>query len=124
MAHFVIPGDPVGKPRMTRRDQWKQPQRPSVAKYRAYADWLRLHVGNVECSGRVSWIAYFEMPASWSKRKKQELQGEPHQQTPDRDNIDKAILDALFDRDEFVFSGELAKFWDDGRGARLELTIE
>lgn len=121
MKQFIIPGNPIPKPRMTRRDRWKQ--RPCVLRYRAYADRLREHVGQVACTGTVDWVAYFAMPKSWSKKKKAEHQGEPHQQRPDRDNIDKGILDALFGDDSHVWDGRMQKYWDDGNGPRLELWI-
>jgi Holliday junction resolvase RusA-like endonuclease len=117
---FVIRITPMGKPRMTRRDKWKK--RPTVVRYRAYADALR-----AACEGRplaplaVSWQAYFPLPASWSKAKKEASRGQPHRSKPDRDNIDKGILDALWDKDQCVALGSLSKFWDDGGGARIEL---
>lgn len=64
------------------------------------------------------------MPASWSKKRKAEMAGRPHRQKPDRDNIDKAILDSLFDKDEGIAFGTTAKYWDDGQGARIELVLE
>lgn len=71
----------------------------------------------------LSWRAYFEIPASWSKKRQAEMAGQPHQQKPDRDNIDKAIMDALFDDDAGVAFGTTAKYWDDGKGARIELEL-
>ena len=35
------------------------------------------------------------MPASWSKRRRSEMDGQPHTQKPDIDNLAKAIMDAL-----------------------------
>ncbi len=122
MNKFIIPGNPVPKPRQSQRDKWKP--RPCVLRYRAYADKLREHVGIVECTGIVNWVAYFGMAKSWSKKKKLEHIGEPHQQKPDRDNIDKGILDALFPDDSHVWSGSMQKYWDDGNGPRLELWIK
>ena len=118
---ITIPITAIGKPRMTQRDRWKQ--RPCVVRYREYCDQLREAVGRVECTGVVNWTAYFPLPKSWSKRKKAELTGQPHQQKPDRDNIDKGILDALFAEDSGIHRGELIKLWDDGQGPRIELEI-
>ncbi len=69
-------------------------------------------------------MAYFAIPKSCSKKEKAEYKGEPHQQRPDRDNIDKGILDALFGDDSIVWDGRMRKFWDDGNGPRLELWIK
>lgn len=114
--------EPMGKPRMTRLDKWRQ--RDCVMRYRAFADELRAQVGPVDQGAfRVDWVAYFTMPASWSMKKKTLMCGTFHRKKPDRDNIDKAILDALFKNDSGIASGQLLKFWDDGGGARIELEI-
>lgn len=52
------------------------------------------------------------MPASWKAKKKQELDGKPHQQTPDLDNMVKAFKDAICDRDEYVHTyNNVRKIW-------------
>lgn len=115
---------PVGKPRMTRRDKWAR--RPAVLRYRAFADALRSCLkGAVPKQARsVSWIAYFPMPASWSAKKRAQHAAAPHTAKPDRDNVDKAILDALFDDDAHVSDGVIKKRWDDGGGPRIEICFE
>ena len=127
----TFPVVPVGKPRMTQRDRWKK--RAPVLRYHAFKDELRLMVSRLPhlratlASGevlRVSWTAYFPMPASWSKRKKAAMAGALHRSKPDRDNVDKAILDALFEEDSGIAAGHLEKRWDDGRGPRLEIVFE
>ncbi len=129
-ASITIPVEPMGAPRMTQRDRWAL--RPAVVKYHAFKDVVRLHANqNPEFmemleSGTVidlSWRAFISMPASWSKKKKLLNSGAAHRQKPDRDNIDKAILDTLFKDDCGVAHGTLSKRWDDGLGARLEITI-
>lgn len=124
---FAVPGNPVGKPRMTRRDKWKQ--RPCVLRYRAWADAARQAAGltgKVTLRGplRLSFTAYFEMPASWSKRRRLEHLGQPHLQKADSDNVLKAIMDALFEHDQFVYAGAFEKYWEDERGPRVEILIE
>ena len=120
---------------MTRADKWRR--RPCVLAYRAWADKARYAlraaaVGLAEplvegglAAGLydVSWIAYIAMPESWSKKKKALLLGKLHFGKPDRDNIDKAVLDALFPDDRGVCSGAIFKRWDDGAGPRIELVI-
>ena len=116
----TLPVIPMGKPRMTRRDKWAK--RPCVLRYRAFCDEVRSHAKDFpEDCYRVDWVAYLPIPKSWSKAKKEEMQGEFHQAKPDRDNIDKAILDALLKEDCMVASGTLEKRWDDGNGPRLEI---
>lgn len=113
----------MGKPRMTQQDKWIK--RPCVLEYWDYKAAIRLVVGSLPADTHtVSWVAYFSMPKSWSKKKKARLAGERHQTRPDRDNVDKGILDALFDNDSRVSDGSLSKRWDDGDGARIELSWE
>lgn len=113
--------EPMGKPRQTQRDKWAK--RPNVVRYRAYADILRAGYAGSLSPVSVSWTAYFSMPDSWSKAKKAAHLGQLHRAKPDRDNVDKGILDALFARDECIALGTLCKRWDDGRGARIELVV-
>lgn len=124
----IFPVIPMGKPRMTQRDRWKK--RPAVLRYHAFKDQLRAclvnfpHLRALLESGTVhhlSWTAYFPLPDSWSKKKKAALAGSLHRAKPDRDNIDKAILDALFTDDSGIAAGQIEKRWDDGRGARIEM---
>ena len=119
-----IPFPPMGKPRMTRADKWKC--RSEVVRYRQWADAMRAFTnGKIPNNpDSVSWNAYMPIPESWSQRKKTAMAGKPHRQKPDRDNIDKAICDALWKRDEGIWTGFQAKFWDDGNKPRLVLTME
>lgn len=119
---FTIPGPPLGKPRMTQRDVWKK--RPAVLRYRCWADLARLCAGpmpNPADVARLDWIAYFEPPKSWSKTKLAAAMGQIHRAKPDRDNIDKAVLDALFEEDSGIGVGTIAKYWE--TEARLEIVI-
>jgi Holliday junction resolvase RusA-like endonuclease len=120
---FEIPGPPVGAPRMTQKDRWVK--RPRVERYRTWKDVARLYAGRlpaVENILSVSWVAYFEPPKSWSKKESEAALGQLHRSKPDRDNIDKALLDALFHEDQGVAKGSLEKRW--GSPARMEVVIE
>lgn len=117
---FVIP---MGAPRMTQRDRWKK--RPVVVRYHAFKDQLRLSCkGHPADPQEVSWIAYLPFPKSYSVKRRRDLAGCPHRLKPDRDNIDKAILDALFPNDARIAEGWIKKFWDDGNGPRIEITMK
>lgn len=113
----------LGKPRMTQRDKWQK--RKPVVKYREFADALRASVPPDMLVGveGLSWTAWLPMPESWTARKKCGLAGKPHDQKPDRDNIDKALLDSLLPEDKKVSYGTVDKRWDDGKGPRIELTF-
>lgn len=100
---------PVPKPRMTRSDKWKK--RPSVMKYRAFADEVRYQIKDIPVPYHVIFV--LPMPKSWSRKKRLEMAGEPHQQKPDKDNLEKGFLDALFDDDSHVWDGRVSKIWGD-----------
>ena len=120
---LVIPGAAPGKPRMTQQDKWKK--RPRVVRYREWCDRVRAAVGDslpaVEDVAEVNWTAHYEPPRSWSKKRRVAAMGQRHRTKPDRDNIDKAILDCLFAKDERIADGTLRKRWD--WKARLEVEI-
>lgn len=116
---IVLNITPIPKPRMTQRDRWAK--RPVVLRYHGYADELRRLWGG-EPVPDVFWITfYMPMPSSWSQKKKQQMDGEPHQQRPDVDNLLKAFLDALCDDDSFVWDVRSRKLWSSQ--PRIEVTI-
>lgn len=102
---------------MTQRDKWKK--RPCVEAYHAFRDAIRRDFpGEVPPTEQVielSWIAYFATNDA-------ELIGRFHREKPDRDNIDKAILDALFEHDEGIPYGMIQKVW--GKEDKLIVTIK
>lgn len=107
--------DPIGKPRQTQSDKWKQ--RPCVMAYRAFADDLRAacvkHEFTLPMEGlRVDFRV--AMPRSWSKKKRATMNGQPHQQKPDLDNMTKAVMDALLGEDCRLWSlDRQEKRWSD-----------
>lgn len=113
----AIPGEPVSKPRQTQRDKWQK--RPNVMKYRAWADEVRLRMGQMPGDvGRLDVVFYFTIPT-----RRKGLAGTPHRQRPDIDNCIKAVMDALFHQDSAIHQVSARKFWDDGLGPRTEITL-
>jgi len=98
---------PVPKPRMTQRDKWKG--RSVVLRYNAYKDELRLK--QVKLPEFYHIIFVLPMPRTWSKKRKQLMAGTPHKQKPDKDNLEKGLLDALFIEDCGVWTGCVTKLW-------------
>jgi Holliday junction resolvase RusA-like endonuclease len=119
MKHYAV--TPMAKPRMTRADKWKQ--RDCVLRYRAYKDELRLRRVEVPEGGVIVTFA-IPMPASWSKKKRAEMDGQPHQQRPDVDNLHKGLLDAVFDEDCRVWSHWIRKVWGEDGGITIEAAGE
>jgi len=57
-----------------------------------------------------------EMPKSWSKKKKKEMEWQPHRQTPDIDNLFKAFTDTVFYKqdnynDKEIYTIKAYKYW-------------
>ena len=98
---------PNTKPRMTQRDRWKK--RPCVLKYHAFKDEVRLK--GVELPDSYHVIFVVPMPKSWSKKKQAEMDRQPHRQTPDKDNLEKALLDAIYSDDSHMWDGRVTKIW-------------
>ncbi len=112
---------------MTQQDKWKQ--RPCVVRYRAWADTIRASMGKVKkvalsSPTAVSVKSYHSMPNSWGEQSIAEMAGRPHFCKPDGDNILKGITDALFSNDEMLYKQSIEKYWDDGLGPRVEISIE
>lgn len=125
---FAIPGKPFAK------------QRARVTKFGAYTPKATVSfertVGQyamqqfkVPITGpvRLTVSATFELPKSWSKKKKAEHMDRHHTQKPDLDNIIKAISDGL-NRIAFVDDGQVAEYgncrkvW--GLTAQTVVTVE
>lgn len=112
---------PMGKPRMTQRDKWAN--REVVGRYWLFKDEL---VRMVNEQGFIlpdlyTVTFYIPMPSSWSKKKKDKMRGQPHKQTPDTDNLVKALNDCLRDQDSAIWNIHAIKYWDDV--GRIEITI-
>lgn len=106
--HQLYPITPVPKPRMTRGDKFQK--RPRGCAYRAFCDEVRIRKVHVPEAG--SHITFtMPMPKSWSNKKRAEMDGKPHQQTPDVDNLQKALMDAVFDDDSHVYDMRVTKVW-------------
>lgn len=106
---MVIDIDPVAKPRMTRRDKWAK--RPIVMAYRNYGDGLRLKLAKYRLPESVSVDFYISMPKTWSEKRRVALSGQPHQQTPDIDNLVKGLFDHLAKNDSYIWEVKARKFW-------------
>ena len=96
---ITIPGVPVakGRPRFTRSGHTYTPATTEI-----YEKTVR-HCWETQCGtplpGGVpifaTIYAYFPIPKSYSKKKRQALEGAYHLKKPDADNLAKSVLDAL-----------------------------
>jgi Holliday junction resolvase RusA-like endonuclease len=119
MIEFFI--DPMGKPRMTQRDKWKQ--RPCVLRYRKFCDMTReaLQAFKFDLPNAFSIRFTIEMPASWSAKKRAAMLGAPHQSRPDLDNMIKAVCDAAKKEDSTVYRVHAEKIW--GKAGSIKIWV-
>jgi Holliday junction resolvase RusA-like endonuclease len=120
-----VPVIPVGKPRMTRQDKWMK--RPAVLRYRAFEDAIVAHTTKIRFCLPDSGCGItftLPMPQSWSMRKRIKMNGRPHQQKPDIDNLLKAVMDSLRGEDCTVWNVErLAKVWGETGSITFEVQV-
>lgn len=104
----LYPVDPVSAPRQVRSHAWNPTSH--VKRYRAYQ--TELLVRGLQIPTPVCHLIFvMPIPPSWSERKKAEHDGQPHQQKPDRDNLEKAVLDTAFGEDCHLWHGATSKIW-------------
>lgn len=123
-AVFIVPGTPVGKPRMTQRDKWKK--RPCVLAYRDYCDRIRAAtpaiLGEVDCYA-LDVIAHIAVKPSWKLKLKKAKIGKPHRDKPDTDNIVKSVADAMFENDSGIWDERGRKYWCAPEDERTQVTV-
>lgn len=108
----VFPIAPVPAPRQTRADAFRKGRqmRPEVARYRAFRDEVALR--QVSIPAVFHHIVFvLAVSKSWPEKQKRAQEGMPHQQRPDRDNLEKALLDAVLGQDCGVWDGRVTKVW-------------
>lgn len=125
--NFIVPGEPVAQPRhrvrrIGKRSMLYLPSKHPVHGYKAaiWAAFVAVAGKWKTIAGPVQLSVYcrFEMPKSWSKKKRSESQGILHGSKPDADNVLKAVEDALTDcgvwnDDAQVASAFISKRWSE-----------
>ena len=105
---------PCSKPRMTRADKWKK--RQCVRKFFAFRDAIKQSSVHNNALESFDIEFHIPMPKSWSKKKKELHNGNPHKQRPDLDNYIKAWCDSVFEEDSVVWRFKASKRWTDKEG--------
>lgn len=113
---MYYPITPVPAPRMTRADRWKK--RPCVLRYFAFKDEVRLRKVTLESGHEITF--HLPMPNSWSAKKKATMNGRPHKQKPDIDNLYKALSDSIYEDDSHISSISIKKRWAYEGGITIE----
>jgi len=125
---FTVPGKPFAKqrPRFSRKSGRAFTPKETVSFEQTVAAIAAQHFPQPITGPVRVWItAVFEMPASWSREKRDAHNGQPHTQRPDLDNIAKAITDGL-NRIAFADDSQIAllrvrKLW--GEQAYTQITV-
>lgn len=95
---FTVPGEPVPKarPRVTRQGAYT-PRKTLVYEARVAQAWYEQSGFKMpDDTALVATIhAYFPIPQSYRKGKRERLKGEYHKKRGDLDNVVKSVLDAL-----------------------------
>jgi Holliday junction resolvase RusA-like endonuclease len=121
-SYIIFDVVPMGAVRMTKSDTWKlnpnhadpnKRQRPAVTKYFAFKTLLQLQAKSVnfELGRCIDAVYLVPMPDSWSKKKKESMNGMPCETKPDTDNITKAIKDTLRKEDGDIWWEKAEKRW-------------
>ena len=119
---FTICGNPVPQPRMVKSDKWAK--RPCVVRYFDWCNYARTCYTELPSDAvGIHVNVFIQFPEYYSKKKRKSLANSFHRIKPDCDNILKAILDALFKRDQAISTAQINKYWDDGNGARLGIRV-
>jgi Holliday junction resolvase RusA-like endonuclease len=112
---FDIPIELMGKPRMVKSDSWKK--RECVQRYWALKDELNLKANLAKFKLPLTYhaVIVISMPQSWSKKRKEKMDGKPCMQKPDKDNLEKTLCDCLpivegLD-DKAVYDSRVTKIW-------------
>ena len=136
LIHFVVPGKPFGKqrPRVACRGKFSKAYTPKETI--AYENLVKLFYAQ-ESKGemfpedaelRVNIVAYYEIPKSASKVKREKMLTGRIRPTkrPDLDNVAKAIYDSLnkvaYHDDAAIVEAMISKFYSDS--PRVEVTIK
>lgn len=114
---------PMGAVRQTQRSQIEPSL--SLQRYWAFRDELRTKaaLAGYEPGEVIDIVFYLPMPASWSRRKRRQMDGTPHRQKPDTDNLLKAFADALLVDDCHIWDMRGRKFWAVDGAIQIEQTL-
>lgn len=102
--------DPMGAVRMNAKTMFlKNKSGDRARKYLTYKNKLK-ELGII-LTNTPEVIFEIKMPDSWSLKKKHAMNGEPHQQKPDIDNLIKGLFDAVLKEDKQIYKVTAKKRW-------------
>lgn len=101
---------PCPAPRQTRKDKFDPS--PAVRKYHAFRDEVGYKIKSLP-EEFFHVVFMMPIPKSWTKKRKKQMHGTPHKSTPDKDNMEKALIDAVYRNidDSHVWNTASTKIW-------------
>ena len=125
-----ILGQPVGKgrPKFSRYGTYTPQKTKDYEEYvkQCYKNKYNIKQRPTEKPLKAKITAFFEVPTSYSNKKKKELIGQPHAKRPDIDNFVKIIFDSLnglaYKDDNQISKLEVKKLYGEQAKVIVELT--
>ena len=125
MSEQIHPVVAMGKPRMTRADritmaklrkhrrlnEREMKRAPVLSRWLAYSDEVKYRRLTLDLDRYYHVLFVIPMPPSWSKARRAEQCFRKHQQKPDKDNLEKGLLDILHGEDCAAWDGRVTKVW-------------
>lgn len=119
---YIFDLEPMGAPRMTQSDKWKtdpnhpdplKRQREPVRQYYETKDKLHhlCEINGYKLTETLNILFILPFPKTYSKKKREQLNNQPHDQKPDIDNMEKFWMDALSKNDCRVWNVHGIKLW-------------
>lgn len=111
MKEYIFDIDPQPAPRLVYSDKWSK--RTEATKYYVYKEALQILAlkNKFVPHNKMTLLFVMPIPPSWSKKKKEEMELQPHMQRPDWDNLAKAFQDALLKEDSHIWDVHVQKIW-------------
>ena len=101
--------------------------RKVVARYWAFKEEVKYKIvlphGNAVTLNEKAIIFHIPMPTGWSEEKRKVHRGQAHMTTPDKDNLEKGLMDAMYINDSGIYDSRTIKLWAD-EGAIEIVAIE
>ncbi|WP_407107289.1 RusA family crossover junction endodeoxyribonuclease [Rhodococcus aetherivorans] len=117
-SSITVPIEPMGAVRVTQGSRWS----PRAKRYEEYKEAIRLHLaGKYQLGPVVELEFHITVPKSWSKKRRAEQLGQPHQSKPDIDNLVKGFMDAFGYDDSHVHTITARKTWQESGAIRIVL---
>jgi len=95
MLEFDLDPVSASRPRVTRRTTFYEDPYRTFRNNMAILISMSQSIEILEKPIEMGFHFYMPMPKSWNKKKKREMLGQFHTQTPDMDNLIKAVKDCL-----------------------------